>query len=107
MDAEWLEAVATTGCKIALYTQPAQSPNLNINDLAFFQSMQSLYYEESPENEAELIRAVLEAYDDYCSSSVNRIWLTLQSCCNRILEHDGGNHYTIEHMNKEKLEREG
>ena len=32
---EWLEAVAECGVNIKLYTQPAQSPDLNINNLAF------------------------------------------------------------------------
>ena len=41
-----------------LYTQPTQSPDLNINDLAFFVSMQGLYYKAAPDNEQELIQAV-------------------------------------------------
>jgi hypothetical protein len=28
---------------VKLYTQPAQSPDLNVNDLAFFASLQSMY----------------------------------------------------------------
>ena len=33
---EWLQAVEETRCNIKLYTQSAQSPDLNINNLAFF-----------------------------------------------------------------------
>lgn len=106
-DQEWLDAVAASGCMISLYKQPAQSPDLNLNDLAFFRSIQSLYYEAAPETEMDLIDAVEDAFEQYPINKINRMWLTLQSCCNKILEHDGGNHYKIEHMDKEKLEREG
>jgi hypothetical protein len=44
---------------VKLYTQPAQSPDLNVNDLGFFASLQSLYYKISPKNDLELI----EIYD--------------------------------------------
>lgn len=108
-DAEWLDALEqlAPGNIIVLYNQPAQSPDLNINDLAFFRSIQSLYYESAPANQEELIQAVLEAFRRYCPTKMNRMWLTLMSCCNQILEHNGDNHYSITHMNKEKLEREG
>lgn len=106
-DPQWLEAVRETGCKIKLQTQPAQSPDLNINDLAFFRSIQSLYYEAAPDDETELIEAVKKAFDDYSAAQINRMWLTLQSCCNQILAHNGDNNYTLVHMNKEKLEKEG
>lgn len=49
-DDDWLQAVAETGCQITLFTQPSNSPDLNINDLAFFHSIQSLYYEAVPSN---------------------------------------------------------
>jgi hypothetical protein len=29
---------------VKLYTQPVQSPDLNMNDLGFFASLQSMYY---------------------------------------------------------------
>lgn len=67
-DEEWLAALQelAPGNKITLYNQPAQSPDLNINDLAFFRSIQALYYEAAPNNEEELIAAVLAAFRDYC-----------------------------------------
>ena len=108
-DKEWLQALEelAPGNKITLFNQPAQSPDTNINDLAFFRSIQSLYYEAAPENEFALIRAVLDAYDDYPSTKLNRMWLTYQSCLNEIIECHGDNTYKIPHMGKEQLEREG
>jgi hypothetical protein len=108
-DEEWLEALEELAPEnnITLFTQCAQSPDCNINDLAFFRSIQSLYYEAAPDDELALIEAVEAAYAAYPANKINRMWLTLQSCLNQILENNGGNHYSIPHMNKEKLEREG
>lgn len=108
-DKEWLEAVKhlAEGNKITLFTQPAQSPDLNINDLAFFRSIQTLYCEESPSNELELIDAVQRSYQQYPAAQINRMWLTLQGCLNEILLSSGDNHYSIPHINKAKLEKEG
>ena len=36
---------------------------------------------------------------------MNFVLLTLQSCLNKIIEHDGGNDYKIPHMGKESLWR--
>jgi hypothetical protein len=65
-DKEWLDAIQSIydeyKLKIQIYTQPAQSPNTNINDLAFFRSIQTLYYEAAPTNDFALIKAVEDAY---------------------------------------------
>jgi hypothetical protein len=80
---------------VKLYTQPAQSPDLNVNDLGFFASLQSMYYRTSPKNVIELIEMV-ESY---------HIWLSLQCCMNKIIEEKGDNKYKLPHMKKEILER--
>ena len=90
---------------VKLYTQPANSPDLNVNDLGFFASLQSIYYRTSPKNSIELIEMVEEAFNKYPSNKLNRIWLTLQSCMNMIIESNGDNQYKIPHMNKDRLER--
>jgi hypothetical protein len=102
-DEEWLDALKELAPEknITFYTQCAQSPDCNINDLAFFRSIQSLYYEAAPHDKLALIAAA------YPANKINHMWLTLQSCLNQIRENNGGNHYSIPHMNKEKLEREG
>ena len=106
-DEEWLEAVENTGCKIKLVTQAAQSPDLNINDLAFFRSIMSLKRREAPKNELELIAAVKKAHEEYPASKINRMWITLMTVMNQIIATDGGNDFKIPHMNKDQLEREG
>ena len=64
-DEEWLEAVETMGVNVKLYTQAAQSPDLNINDLAFFRSIMSLKRTEAPRDSLKLIAAVEKAYNEY------------------------------------------
>jgi hypothetical protein len=110
-DEEWNEAMdilkRESRINIKLYTQPAQSPDTNINDLAFFRSIQTLYYEAAPTTEFALIKAVEDAYWKYPANKLNRMWLTYQSCLNMIIEHEGDNFYSIPHMNKEGLEKTG
>jgi hypothetical protein len=90
---------------VKLHTQPAQSPDLNVNDLGFFNSLQSRYYQTSPKNSIQLIEMVEEAFKNYPCNKLNRIWLSLQNVMNRIIEERGDNKYTLPHMNKARLER--
>jgi hypothetical protein len=60
-DPEWLEAVETLGVNIQLETQPANSPDTNINDLGFFRAIQKLYSIAAPKDEFDLIKAVEDA----------------------------------------------
>jgi hypothetical protein len=64
-DEEWFEAVEVTGCKIRLYNQPAQSPDTNINDLAFFYSIQNLKNGKDHSNVLELIQSIKQAFKEY------------------------------------------
>jgi hypothetical protein len=90
---------------VKLYTQPAQSPDLNVNDLGFFSSLQSMYYKTAPTDSLDLIDKVETCFRNYHVYKLNRVWVTLQSCMNEIIEDKGDNKYKIPHMNKERLER--
>ena len=48
--------------KELLYTQPANSPDTNINDLGFFAALQSVYYRATLGNAHEIIQSVRQAY---------------------------------------------
>jgi hypothetical protein len=67
---------------VKLYTQPAQSPDLKVNDLGFFASLQSTYYRMSPKNAIQLIEMVERCFNNYHVYKLNRIWLSLQCCMN-------------------------
>jgi hypothetical protein len=93
--------------KISIYTQPPNSPDLNILDLGLFNALQSEYYDQAPKNEVELITMVEEVYASYDYRKINRLFVTLQTVFNGIIEANGGNDSKLLHMNKDRLEREG
>ena len=99
-------ALEENGVNAELYTQSPNSPDVNLLDLGFFRAIQS-FNDAAPKNEEELIKAVGRAYDNYPRENINRTWLTLQCCFNQIITHHGDNDYNIDHMSKEKLERNG
>nr|CAC09504.2 H0711G06.10 [Oryza sativa] len=105
-DPHFLQAVAATGLNIQL-KQPSNSPDMNVLDLGFFSSIQSLTNCSSPKTIQELIHAVQEEFDGYEASKINRVFLTLQLCMLEVMKDNGGNRYKIPHMNKQALEREG
>ena len=106
-DEEFKEAVEELGVSVRLMTQPAQSPDLNINDLAFFHSLASLMKRKKPKNKMELIAAVEKEYAEYDPVVLNKMWLTHQAVMNEILKHDGTNAFKLPHIKKDVLTREG
>ena len=105
-DKEFNNALTVHEIDAKLYTQTLNSPDVNLLDLGFFRAIQS-FKDASPKNEAELIQSVQDAYENYSRHKLNRTWLTLQSCFNQIILHHGDNDYSIEHISKAKLVRQG
>lgn len=106
-DEEFQEAVEYLGMNCRLETQPAQSPDLNINDLSFFHSIASLTKKHKPKTMLELIALVQQKYEEYPPDKLNRMWLTHQAVMNEILECNGDNDYKLPHLKKSQLERQG
>jgi hypothetical protein len=75
--------------------------------LGLFNAVQSAYYLNAPKNAIELIEMVQKTFDEYPHNKLNRLFVTLQSVYNSIIEHYGDNFYKIPHMNKDKMEKEG
>ena len=105
-DQEFREALQDQELNAGLYTQAANSPDVNLLDLGFFRAIQS-FNDAAPKNEEELIQSVQLAYNSYPRTNLNRTWLTLQSVFNQIILCNGDNEYDIQHLSKEKLERAG
>ena len=103
---EFKEAGDDIGLNLTVYTESPNSPDTNILDLGFIKAIQS-FNDDCPTNEEELIKSVEKAYGWYPMHKLNRVWLTLQSCLNMIIQNDGGNDYKILHMGKESLEQRG
>jgi hypothetical protein len=93
--------------KINFECQPPNSPDTNICDLGLFNAVQSAYYMTCPRNSMEIIECVQKTWDEYPWEKINRIWVTLQSIYNMIIETHGCNQFKIPHMNKDRMEREG
>ena len=58
------------GVDAELYTQAANSPDVNLLDFGFFRAIQS-FNDAVPRNEEELIEAVSEAYGKYPREKIN------------------------------------
>lgn len=106
-DAAVAAAVAQTGLDIRIMHQPPNSPDMNVLDLGFFASLQSLTLRTNCKNIDELVQNVQMEYADYDADSVNRVFLTLQACCIEVMMARGGNGYKIPHMNKARMEQLG
>lgn len=92
---------------IRLFQQPPNSPDLNINDLGLYASLQQITWRRVCQTLEQLVENVLEVWDIYPAYKINNLWLTLQCCMNEIIECHGDNDYRIPHMNKQRLERLG
>ena len=101
-DNEFKEALNAQEINAELYTQAANSPDVNLLDLGVFQAIQS-FNDAAPKNKEELIQSVHDAYTDYPGKRLNCTWLTLQSVFNQIILCNGDNNYNIKHLSKEKL----
>jgi len=86
---------------------PANSPDLNVLDLGFFASLQSLTYERISRHLDELIQNVQNEFNNYDPDTLNRVFLTLQGCLIEVMKDGGGNRYKIPHIHKGRLEALG
>ena len=64
MDNEFKDALNSQEINAELYTQAANSPDVNLLDLGFFQAIQS-FNDVAPKNEEQLIQSVHDAYTHY------------------------------------------
>ncbi|KAF0723092.1 hypothetical protein Ae201684P_000200 [Aphanomyces euteiches] len=105
-DAE-LAAVSTGGRQFVLRRQPPNSPDLNVLDLGFFASIQSLQYKTMSRTVDDVIRATLSAFNDLSYEKLESVFLTFQVVMRLVLEHNGGNHFALPHLKKAALRRAG
>jgi AraC-like DNA-binding protein len=106
-DAVFKQAATADGFDIRLMCQPPNSLDLNIFDLAFFAGIQAMFQKSSPKNIDDIIAKVNEAFQQYPEERSNRIFLTHQTCMMQIMKEKGSHHYSIPHMKKQALEKNG
>ncbi|KAF0702476.1 hypothetical protein AaE_015898 [Aphanomyces astaci] len=102
-----LAAVSTDGWTFVMRRQPPNSPDLNVLDLGFFASIQSLQYKKMSRSIDDVVRNTMEAFDELNHEKLDNVFLTFQAVMRLILEHSGCNGYALPHLKKESLRRGG
>ncbi|XP_057770731.1 uncharacterized protein LOC130990519 [Salvia miltiorrhiza] len=104
-DPDFIAAANSDGFNIELVCQPANSPDLNVNDLGFFRAIQSLQDDKMAKTVEDLVQNVLISFEELSSVTLNNVFLTLQGCLTEIMRVQGSNDYKIPHINKSRLLR--
>ena len=92
---------------VKVLTQPAQSPDVNVNDCAFFSSLQTQIkkqgtYNTKREEYLDLVKEEFGAFDPY---KLDRIWAIMYDNLRSILKNRGWNDYKPEHTGKRKRQK--
>ena len=106
----WATQGKKKGFDIRVVTQPAQSPDLNVNDLAFFASLQSDTELVAKENVTDLVEAVTACWENYPIERMESVWRCLYGSFKGIVETRGDNnysHHTGSRSKHAKSDREG
>ena len=85
------------GWMVELVTQPAQSPDLNVNDLGFFASLTSRVWRMNASSIDELVEIIFQQYEEYDSATLERVWQSLFKVYNQTLRKMGDNYFSVEH----------
>ncbi|KAH9111639.1 hypothetical protein AeMF1_013871 [Aphanomyces euteiches] len=102
-----LDAASTDGWKFVLRQQPPNSPDLNVLDLGFFASIQSLQYKSVSRSVDDVISSTLAAFDELSYEKLENVFLTFQAVMRLVLEHGGDNNFALPHLKKAALRRVG
>ncbi|KAF0730141.1 hypothetical protein AaE_009321 [Aphanomyces astaci] len=106
-DAAVATAGRSNGWMIQLTAQPAMSPDFNVLDLGFFNSIQCLQHRQIVTTIDELVSAVSGAFNDLDWRVLDKTFMTLQKVLEESLKIGGDNAYKLPHMHKDKLARQG
>ncbi|XP_042051289.1 uncharacterized protein LOC121796523 [Salvia splendens] len=97
----------TDGFKFHIICQPANSPDCNVLDLGFFRAIQSIQDDKLARGVDDLLSNVQSSFEELSAQTLNKVFLTLQTCLTEILKVEGGNGYKTPHINKDRLSRLG
>ena len=94
---------------ITFVEQPAQSPDMNINDLAFFYSLQCDANELKGDDCDlwKLKESVLQAFDEYEPDRLERMEAILYEIYRQVMEHGGGNGISMPHSGIRNRQKNG
>ncbi|XP_074300538.1 uncharacterized protein LOC141631814 [Silene latifolia] len=106
-DHEFVQAATSDGFNITLRNQPANSPDLNVLDLGFSRSIQSLQSTKPAATIDELVKNVTDAWEEEEHECLDDVWLSLQACMIGIMKRKGHNDYPLPHLKKQAQRRQG
>ena len=95
------------GIQPELVTEPAQSPDLNVNDLGFFASLKSRVWGINASTIEELVKTIFEQYEEYDGDALERVWQCLFKVYNQTLRKFGDNDLSVEHAGVRVRQRAG
>ena len=72
----WTKNAKKDGWNIVTRYQPPNSPDFNVLDLVFFNSIQSLQYQEAPASIDEFIKCFFKAFDAVQHDKLNKTFLS-------------------------------
>lgn len=104
-DSDIIDACTSGRRKITRCNQFANSLDLIVLDLGFFNSVQSLKNRTNASTIDEFINADNNAFHQSEPINFCSVWITLQLCMEHIMEPEGGNDYKIPHVNKAVVAR--
>jgi hypothetical protein len=102
-----LNEMEKDGFDIKIKFQPPNSPDMNVLDLGFFNSIQALQHQIPQRTMDDLIAATIKAFVDLENNKLNNIFLTLQQCMVETINKGGGIDYKVPHMGKSGLTMRG
>ncbi len=95
------------GWDISFRCQPPNSPDMNVLDLGYFNSIQSLQHKKVPRSIDDLVAAVIESFNELQTDTLDDVFLSLQLAMQETMRCGGGNNYKLQHMGKKKLRQQG
>ncbi|CAN0029650.1 unnamed protein product [Pylaiella littoralis] len=87
--------------------QPPNSPDTNILDLGFFNSIQSLQDRTTPRTVDELIAEVKRAFDAQAPATLGKVWTTLEAILQEIMLAKGDNTFKLPRLKKDRATNAG
>eukprot|EP00904_Undaria_pinnatifida_P000538 jgi/Undpi1/10485/HiC_scaffold_29.g12935.m1 len=106
-DPEVVAAAGQGGMRMELLNQPANSPDMNILDLGFFNSIQSLQDRTTPTTIDQLVAEVERAFWAQTPATLGNVWTTLQSVLQEVMLARGDNTFKLPHLRKATAARRG
>jgi hypothetical protein len=92
---------------LAVEFQPANSPDTNINDLGLLRAVDCMVQKRNCNTINGLNTAIRECYFELDPRKLEYIYVSHQHVLNKIIVLNGGNFFSVPHINKAKLDREG